>query len=489
MSRLETLPTEILCEIFGWLVVRDPDSRMRRLGDISSLRLTNKAIGALADAIFMEEVVFCPCSKRDVDMVLAIAAHPMYSRYLSTLTLTLEMMSRDRLSGLEYDRALRMRKSKQLPKVTEKFIWQQYHLYERFFDEQSQLFDNDLEIFEELAANLPNVRELVVSLHDALRQVLSPFKKCSYDLQHARLSRWDWNDLSNQATSLFRAFRESTHLQVLRVGAIPFGFFHPVTFMQGNHCMMGNFLGNITTFELAILVYLDSETAHPSAFQIPEVEERFEECREVMGKGALRSILDGMPNLVNLTIRFAEDHMFDMGTFDAPATLRSFIAPNQVWPKLRKLAIDNVETERSELAGFIALHKDSLATVYLQSMRFTSTSWMKFFPDLKSRLVGSEVDLFVSGILRGRCENEERSAEGWNLGGEICFQNVMDDDDDDDDDDDTLIRIAITDYVKSPNQTLPCPLTFDNMYWTFESGAEGSYGGWETVGDEESDSE
>lgn len=139
LSRLENLATEIIRGILGQLVELDWDSGRRDLDDIYNLRLTSRTIGAVADAIFIQEIVFCLCSKRDVDMVRALANHPVYRNYPSTLALTFDMMPRDRISSLEYTTAIRRENPKidRIKSPKDKAIDQDYHLYLRFFDEQT----------------------------------------------------------------------------------------------------------------------------------------------------------------------------------------------------------------------------------------------------------------------------------------------------------------------------------------------------------------
>jgi hypothetical protein len=464
------------------LVSRDRGTRRRRMSDIYNLRLTSKTVGAVADAIFMEEILFFLCAKRDVDMVRSFADHPVYRNHPSTLALILNMMSRDRISHLEYTGAIRADMARidatpdsrlrhvflnKRPHMSEDEIEQDYHLYLRLFDEQAQILDNASEILKEFATKFENVRELVISANDHLRFARPPFKQCRYDDLSAK-SRSDWNHLLDQTATLFRAFGESEKLHALQVGTIPFGFFDPIRCTAGKHCMMGNFATNITTFKLAILVYKDKEeTVHPSALQVAEVEHKLGECRAVIGKGVLRAVLDAMPNLERLTVRFVEEHLFDVGTFAAPATLGSFISPNRVWPRLRYVAIDNVETDRHELASFIALNKKSLKTVALQSVRFATTSWMEFFPDLKSKLEGVRVAILLTRILRGRSEDGKNTVEGWDVFGGIGFEDY--------DDDFGALRVAITRYFISSKQDLRCPLTKSNMDWGAEAGHSDDY--------------
>jgi hypothetical protein len=176
-------------------------------------------------------------------------------------------------------------------------------------------------------------------------------------------------------------------------------------------------LENLTTLQLAITAAEEDDVSGRRALD-QDFRPQLEACRAATQKGVLARILRRMPNLADLEIEFAELHAMPFGTLPSPAYLADVIPLDYIWPKLRRFAISNIETERQEILAFLARHKSSLESIDLGHVRLTSTSWRKLLPDLKSQFGDGDriQSIRILDTILGRSEDDFGFVEGWYLG-------------------------------------------------------------------------
>ncbi|GAB1315440.1 hypothetical protein MFIFM68171_05650 [Madurella fahalii] len=452
MGRLDKLPTEILFEITAQLEITD----------VRKLRLVNRTIGAIADRIALKEICFTMC-KQDFVMIREIMKNPVYAAHVTRLAYVVQMLTMERQTLQMYTNAIRKkrRSDEELHKkhphlferppdrMTKREILDHYNRYLRLYEDQDEILTNELdyEVLKEVIAKLPNLRDVVVSDCNELRIIKKPHIKSHWELHSGKFD--DGKASTRHLRAILKGVEESkTQLQSIRAALIYLDILNETQF--GLHSMASDLLENLTTFQLMLLAVEEREGGWLGEDPV-DITNQIAQCRALVHKGALRRILDRMPNLVELDIQFFEAHCQIKGTFPSPAALRDVIPLDRVWPRLKTFSISGVETERQEIASFLVRHKQSLESFDLCYIRLTSTSWYKLLPYLKSQFCGTQLkDARLLDSIIGRSEDMLQLPEAWSLGHP------------DHDERPNRIGAAVTKYLLSPRKRR-CPLRDDNM--------------------------
>ncbi|KXX81322.1 hypothetical protein MMYC01_201909, partial [Madurella mycetomatis] len=454
MGRLHKLPTEILFEIIAQLEATD----------VRKLRLVSRTIGAIADSIALKEICFTMC-KQDFAMLRKITKNPVYAAHVTCLTYVVEMLTMERQTLQMYTDAIRKisRSDEELHKefpqrfgrprgrMTKPEILDHYNRYLRFYEDQDEILTNefDYEVLKEVIAKLPNLKDVVVSDCNELRIINKPHIKSHWDLHTGMFD--DGKASTRHLRAILKGVEESkTRLRSIRAAPIYLDILYETQF--GLHSMASGLLENLTTFQLMLHAVVEAERDGGWLGEDPvDITNQIAQCRTLVHKGALRRILERMPNLVTLDIQFYEGHCQIKGTFPSPAALRDVIPLDRVWPRLKTFSISGVETERQEIASFLIRHKQSLESFDLCYIRLTSTSWYKLLPYLKSQFCGTQLkDARLLDSIIGRSEDMLQLPEAWGLGHP------------DYDERPNRLGTAVTKYLLSPRKRR-CPLRDDNM--------------------------
>jgi len=455
---LERLPTEVLCEIFGYL---EPNH-------VRTLRLVNKTIGGIADRIALKELFFYP-AKQDFDMVTQIVNQPLLANHVTSLLYAAVMLSTKHQTLPMYTINVRRRERfndqmdhigvprtrPRQPKMTEAQIHEEYQQYLRFFEEQQDMLDNrrDFDILEKLIAKLPNLREVAVSSLNELR-VMPDGPHDVY--KGSGEPDGGLPEVRNLRAILSAVKAAGIKLQAIRAAVVPVSFFDDSQFSL--HSMLDLFQ-NLTHIEMDILAVEEQQQQHaPWADDmfddIPDatIAKQLEECRTTMQKGVLRRALENMPNLVTLDIAFEEyiDRM--AGVYNAPVTLGDIIPLDHVFKRLKTFKISNVESDRQEIIKFLARHKESLTHVSLGAIKLAKTSWLQLLPALKSTFKGTECELEVVDLISGYSEDGDKKYEAWNLGNPYYTTNPIS----------KQLHLSTLEYLL-PSSKAECPLNDENM--------------------------
>ena len=392
----------------------------------------SRSIGTVANSVAWKEICFI-LRKVDFDLVRAIVNDPSCAPHVTTLAYVVEVLNLERQTLDMFRTAARRDEHSDAhlhtvnprlfdapgPAATEAEIRENYARYLRLYEEQSEILanDRDFAFVEEVIAKLPNLRAIVMSDGNGLRIINQTKPVPRRDPM--QLYTGPWNDGAASARH-FRALlkgveKAGTKLQSIQASLLHLSILDETQF--GLHSMSPAILETVTTLQLAITAAEEDDVSGRRALD-QDFRPQLEACRAATQKGALARILRGMPNLADLEIEFAELHAMPFGTLPSPAYLADVVPLDHTWPKLRRFAISNIETERQEILAFLARHKSSLESVDLGPARLTSTSWRKLLPDLKSQLGGGDRirSIRILDTILGRSEDEFDFVEGWYLG-------------------------------------------------------------------------
>lgn len=465
---LETLPTEMIREIFGHL----------EDGDIRSLRLFSRSIGAIADSLALKQINFC-MFKPDFSNLLAIAQHPIYHNHVISLMYVVEMLTLERQTLEMYTRAIRAdeklnERMKEAgsqhrrfwePVWTDAEVLADFRRYDDLWQAQNDILTNNLDykVLEEAITMLPNLKEIAISRGNNLR--ILPYDQHPHS-SCRRVHDGEYND-GRASTRHFRAVLKAVQAAGTRLHAIRAIEVHNEILDEtkfGLHNMT-DLLGDVTYFELAIEANEERPSRDTGPQRLADVEREIEECRAMVQTHVLRRILDCMPLLATLKLFFVECHDFFHDPFPSPAILSDVIPAVRTWNNLKVVEISNVETDRQELVRFFARHKESLMSILLDRVTLATSSWQQLLPSLRSVLFGTNIVPSITGSIVGRSEDGLETLENWWLGGG----------DYDEPGQPTPLGLTVTEYLTCPedNPGMNCPLTEDNM-GASSGGDEGS---------------
>lgn len=505
---LLTLPKEILHHLYGFLHIKD----------VRRLRLACRLLGDIGACHALPEIIFY-LHKTDVEAIRAIAHHPVYPRFVKRFVYVTDTLAPDLLPYNEYknmrrrterwnivDRArnqshrnrhsasrrhshfktpmhLARAELLQAEVKLDSEIRTSYQTYKRVHRAQCQMLEKaeDFAVLKEVIPLFPNLEDLLVSSDRGFREGPEFGKKSPFtDLfchAHSELKPEGARQLTSVLEALAVAGAPDTiRLRSLRAGSLHYHFFLQPRF---DAARIGHMLRHLTRFELMIdtdpELSLDLEELLGPG-NVPEEDEddmnlpwgslEAVRCRRAMRKGCVRGLLACMPNLETLSIVFIYQDESDNGV-DPPiyqASLSDLIPAGARWPNLEYLQLEIVETERAELMAFLLRHKESLLELHLKDVRFVSSSWLRFLPQLKEELGTTLMqDVLISGVVYGQAEDADEvndtphpmmmaGDQEWNLGdpdfedgaGEDCLAN------------------QITDYLLKEDCTM-CPLTKRNI--------------------------
>jgi hypothetical protein len=460
MGRLDRLPTEILYAILDELPITD----------VRNLRLVNRSVNAVASSVAFQEICFIT-RKDDLDMVRIIASNPGYAAHITSLAYVVHMFNAIRQTFVMFTEAIRRQErmeaelhnhrpqlfNRPKPIMNDTEVQDLYHRYVRLYEEQTQILSNnhDFALLEEVVPKLANLKSIVVSDCNELRTIYKNRPIPKRDITDFYSGEWDDGAASaRHLRVLLKAVETAgTQLQSIQAGLLHIDILDDTQF--GLHSMAPHLLENLTTLRLMLVAaeeqqYSGMRVGDEAALHV-HVRSQLAACRAMTEKGTLRRTLDKMPNLVNLSIELAEFHMLPYGTHACPAYLKDIIPLDRVWPKLKRLLITHVETERQELITFLVRHKASLESFDLGFIRLTTTSWLKLLPDLKAqfRNGGRLKTPRITNDVLGRSE-DDGLPEGWYLGHPDHDRPLH------------PLGKAVTKYLVS-NRKKSCPLHDENM--------------------------
>ena len=161
-------------------------------------------------------------------------------------------------------------------------------------------------------------------------------------------------------------------------------------------------LDNLTHFEISI----DDMTHYHEIMPYPTKLL----CLEALGSNIIQ-----MRNLETLIINI-ENHL-DSDCISCevkpPVPLARLIPAGQHWPRLKKLDLGRVATNRGFLTKLLIRHKETLTTVGLQGIHLENSSWMAFFPKLRKAWLPKRLQVSLYGYLFGRREDLGPGSDLW----------------------------------------------------------------------------
>ncbi|KAI1291274.1 hypothetical protein F5Y03DRAFT_377090 [Xylaria venustula] len=391
------VPPELVYLVCSFLSVKD----------ILNFRLVNKFFADVGAAYMLPEVTFYLHDK-DLDRLEAISLHPILSKHVVSLTYFGEVIDRDQVSWRDFAHIHRnrMRWDPKLRRANLKpsQVMAEFRKYRDAVTEQDRLLNGkrDFSLLKAVLPRFPRLGTLTMSTgqlfydkpHDKPRK--SPFPEY---LHHDYLVGVH-PEGKRPLDALLKANAHSPcALSRLRAGMVHWRFFKR---SERELARMFKPLANLTSIELIVCVDPSEEATRE--------HNSLRKCQQLLSKGAIRNILQHMPQLECLCL---ETISWEYDPIVKGAQLRDIIQPGFHWPNLKELVLGSIAAERTDTMDFLLLHKEKLRKLCLRDVTLTSTSWRILLPDIRENLFLEEA--CICGDIYGICEDEasEQEQDPW----------------------------------------------------------------------------
>ncbi|KAI2632744.1 hypothetical protein GGS21DRAFT_521061 [Xylaria nigripes] len=400
---MDQLPVEILHLICSQLSVRD----------VANFRLVNNLLAAIGAAYMLPAVTF-RISPAEIDRLKAISLHPIFSKYVRSITYGTETFHPSQMNAVNMTRYFDS-PAVALSNLHALTPYQYTAAYDEYYDNYGQQAEpfpveiNATDLFREILPRFPNLNAFTVMVGDFfdkiryLRRERSHFAGSPRGYTFSPIYAEDKHPLQMLLMANAHAPRA---VKSLHMGSVHWQFFGQ---NEQNLLRMFQPLANLTSIELNIAIHSNDGL---------DTVDLVMGCRNVLSRGSIRKILTSMPQLQFLCVDIEDliDPYFEKG-----AWLKDVIEPGFHWPNLRELALGGMMADRTEIMDVLMQHKNTLQKLCLRNITLSSTSWWKLLPDIRRNLYLQ--DVCICGILHGKYENGDpparrRSFQSWRLLGD-----------------------------------------------------------------------
>ncbi len=372
--------------------------------DILNFRLVNKLFADVGAAHMLPEVTFY-MHRGDFDRLEAISLHPVFSKHVSSLTYFAETLD-PKVTWREFEQGhkRRMRWNGRLRKLnlTSAQLMAEYKKYSDAVGAQDKLMEGekDVDLLKEVLPRFPRLKALTMSAGHVF------YEGCYQTRRNKPFSEFLEKGYMGSAhpegkRPLDALLRANAHspcaLTSLRAGMVHWRFFKR---SERELARIFKPLANLTTLSLSVSVDPADERIHEG--------NSLRKCQRVLAKGAIRNILQHMPQLESL---YVEIQSLEYSYTEKGAQLSDVIEPGFHWPNLKELFLGGIVSDRTEIMNVLLLHKDRLRKLCLRDVILASTSWRKLLPDIRKNLC-LEVAC-ICGDIYGMTEYEADTQDSW----------------------------------------------------------------------------
>ena len=402
-SYLDRLPAEILdiiCEEL-W------DT------DIPALRLQCRYLCKVA-TVHMFDDAFVRFKKSSIDSLLELAAHPVLSQNVKTLSYEPNLLKRqpreewqDRIplrdyhdtsnipsppkqSASERDWRLFHRTVKKVvlhekrTPYSAKELDTAWPIYQRYLQEQEDLFerDNACQDLQQAVQHFPNLRAVHVNFGWGLwcgpgwssDTSVNPYGS---GLTHAGSTARYPGELPGveQIVSLIRMLGTlEVKLDSLRIGSVNWKFFLQFEGSGNLSDMKKRIVQSLKDIELVITTWTDLGIHDEEEDEVQQQLE-VDRCRTFLDKGSLGRILAQAPDLRRIAIEF------DAYEVKCPIDFQFLVLDTQ-WSHLHTIKLDSIDTHEGHWMDFFERHASTIKNIRLATIRLLDGEW----PDVLERM-------------------------------------------------------------------------------------------------------
>ncbi|KAI1424590.1 hypothetical protein F5Y12DRAFT_715166 [Xylaria sp. FL1777] len=367
-----------------------------KVGDILNFRLVNKLFADVGATYMLHDVTFY-LHREDLERLTAISLHPILSKHVTSLTYYAETLYSPKVSWREFAQDhKRMRWNSRLKNMnlTPAQLMAEYKKYSDAVEEQDVLIEaeKDLRLFKRVLPRFSQLKSLTVSTGDQ-------YYGLPYDTERKRplsefVEKLYMSDTHPEGKRPLDALLRANARSPCPLTSLCAGTLHWRFFKRSERQLTRMFqpLANLTSISLNISVDPVDERVYDG--------HSLRKCQRLLAKGAIRNILQYMPQLEYIYIEILSLEYDDIGK---GARLRDIIEPGFHWPNLKDLILGGISGDRKEIMNVLLLHKDKLRKLCLRDVTLVSTSWRRLLPDIRKRLCLQEA--CICGDIYGKRED------------------------------------------------------------------------------------
>lgn len=403
---------------------------------LHALRLTCHRLDDIASCHAFKHLLIY-LHQDDFQMLRHLAAHPIISKHVNSLTYYTEIMDLQPLSFQDFTAEIRSqdRANDLLAQIHALSDASQFSLsnfkhkttrypkghlrrfhdqYKACYAQQMRIFDSNLDfaLFSEIVPRFTCLDTITITSRDWFRDDCidgqASRAKCGHT-PFGSLAKWARTPSTptavRQIDSLLLVPAPTDHLRILRLGEVDWSFLTSHLNKPSKFDRLRALCCNLREFHVAIDTGTDEDTDENGVHA--------SECRVAVREGNLRRLVGSMTKLERLGLSFTFHGKDNSNRVVHPARLRDLIPKNMQWEKMRSFRLMEVEGTRQEFEALFQQHRHTLESVFLDGVRLVRSSWIVFLSQLKNLFEdsGTMADFILSGDAYGEAADADHDTQ------------------------------------------------------------------------------